>query len=162
MQVMTQADAKNTTYESEVLVPVEAIKACKKHHGDQGEGQSTKDLWGDRPASPVSPGTQPDPILEALDKIKFPAPSDPVSPISISAYTSFPTRAPSSTFRPLFSSIPTRPRGSRVNPVEQSPVVQSVLNGDQTIRDTTDPPPVDSPEVVEIPPPLQNPAEGPV
>lgn len=113
MQVMLKADKNNTTLESEVQIQVDVIQARKKHHGDHGaQGQSSSDLGGNHPGSPVDPGTQPDPLQEALAKIQFPIASDPISPLTITDYTSFATRAPSSLFQPLFPPIPTRPRGA--------------------------------------------------
>ena len=98
-----------------------------------------------------------DSIRVVLDALNFPIRSDHLlsSPLSTSDYTNFSTRAPSSTFFPPFSSIPTRPHGNRASIVEQSPANGSIQNGDHSTLDTTIPPLVVTqtaiPELAETP-----------
>jgi len=105
LHIMIRAAEHGTTLASEVQLEVDAIEARKKLREDQGEGPSHQ--WGSIPLSPVSQDTQQDPLQEAFNLIQFPSPSDPISPMSISGYTSFSSKAPSSTFFPPFSRVPT-------------------------------------------------------
>jgi len=106
------------TIENEAQKKIDAHQAWKQSRIDRGAlaAQADEELWG-HTSSAEDQGIPQSSFLESAENTLFPAQFDKIfkpGPLNIPMYTSFPIAGPSSTFRPLFPSIPTRPHGYKI------------------------------------------------
>jgi len=135
--VHSQAKKNQTTIENEVQKQINAHRARKKIRVDQGAraAQADEELWGHTSSDEeqVIPQTS---YLESADNLLYPVQFDQIfqsDPLNTSDYTSSLMVGPSYSFQPLFPSILTRPRGSKV--LVNPPVIQSTLETDSIEAD---------------------------
>lgn len=161
-EVLNQAKQNEMTLENEVQKQVNALCAGKKSWANQGVAEQTEEeLWG-HTSSANDQGIHQTPFLESTHNLNFSVNFEQIfsEPLTTTNYTIFPLGGPSSSFRPLFSTIPTHPHGSKtiVTPLVVQPTIkpnpiESHSGTNQPTTKTLNPPPVGSPNVEEIPPP---------